>query len=188
MTLRDRFEQLQERERKLLIVFLVVLVTMVLLLIPFAVALSVSSQRSENARVREIIQSIVDERVTLSRRQAEAQRVDKRYARKAPALAGFLAQVADRVDVDIPETQDRSTVPAGKSFKVRSTKIRLRRTGLFQLSSFLDKVSQSGYAVSVSKLVIRRRGSKLDEYDAEMEVSAFDRNADSGSDEDEDEE
>lgn len=175
MNLKEKLDQLEERERKLLFIFAGVLGVMILLLAPFAVAMSVSSQQTENDRIREIIQTIEDERLMLGRRQADAKRVEQRYARKAPALAGYLAQVADQVGVDIPETQDRSTVPHGKTFKERSTKIRLRQVGMFKLSNFLEKLSHSGYAISVSKINIKKRGTKMDEFDADMEVSAFDR-------------
>lgn len=178
MSLRDRFEQLEERERKLLMIFLGVLSTMVVFLLPVALAMSVGSQEDDNERIRDIIRQIEDERVTLSRRQADIERVERRYQREAPALAGFLAQTADQVGVEIPETQDRSTVPHGKTFKERVTKIRLRKVGMLQLSNFMDKIENSGYAVSISKLNIRKRGTKADEFDAEMEVSAFDREGD----------
>lgn len=174
MNLRDRFERLEDREKKLLLIFGSVLVVMLVLIIPIYAIMSVADGRAENERIIEIIREIKDERVTLSRRKAETKRVDSRYARKAPALASFLAQAADQVGVDIPETQDRSTVPAGKAFKERATKIRLRKIGMLALSNFLEKVESSGYPLSVSKLNIKK-GTKPDEYDVEMDVSAFDR-------------
>ncbi len=178
MSLRERFEQLEERERKLLMIFLGVLSTMVVFLLPLALAMSVGAQEDDNERIRDIIRQIEDERATLNRRQADIQRVERRYMRPAPALAGFLAQIADQVGVEIPETQDRSTVPHGKTFKERVTKIRLRKVGMLQLSNFMDKIESSGYAVSISKLNIRKRGTKADEFDAEMEISAFDQEGD----------
>lgn len=174
MTLKDRLEQLEEREKKLLFILLGVFAAMIVLLVPLLVRMSVSSQAEQNDRMRDIIKQIKDERVTLSRRQAEAQRVERRYSRQAPALAGFLAQMADRSGVEIPETQDRSTVPRGKSFKERSTHIRLNRVGMYELSNFMEKIAQSGYPVSVTKLDIRKRDSQPDQYDVEMDVSAFD--------------
>jgi type II secretory pathway pseudopilin PulG len=175
MTLRERFEQLEERERKLLVIFLGVLGAMLVLVLPFALAMSVSAKESDNERIREIIQQIADERKTLGQRQAETERVEQRYGRKAPALASFLAQTADSVGVEIPETQDRSTVPHGKAFKERITKIRLRNVGMFALSNFLEKIENAPYPISISKLNIRKRGTEPDQYDAEMEVSAYDR-------------
>lgn len=173
--LRDRIDQLEERERKLLMVFGGVVGFMVLFLAPLALSMSVGSQRTENERVRQIIQDIEDERMTLGRRKSEEARIDQRYARKAPALAGFLAQIADQEGVEIPETQDRSTVPHGKNIKERVTKIQIRKVGMLALSNFMSKIENSGYAVSFSRLIIRKRGAQPDEYDAEMEISAFDR-------------
>jgi general secretion pathway protein M len=175
MNLREKFEQLEERERKLLLIFGAVVGFMLVFLLPFALAMSVGSQESDNERMRDIIQQIADERKTLGKHQAETDRVEKRYARKAPALASFLAQTADSVGVEIPETQDRATVPHGKAFKERITKIRLRKVGMLQLSNFMEKIEHSPYAISISKLNIRKRGAKPDEFDAEMEISAFDR-------------
>lgn len=178
MNLREKFEQLEERERKLLAIFLGILTMMILILMPLALLMSVEAQEDDNDRVREIIQQIDDERATLSRRQADVQRVQRRYARQAPALAGFLAQTADQIGVEIPETQDRSTVPHGKTFKERVTKIRLRSVGMLKLAQFMDRIENAGYAVSISKLNIKKRGNAPDEFDAEMEVSAFDREVD----------
>src|SRR5690606_32997323 len=167
----------EERERKLLMIFGGVVGFMILILIPFALAMSVGSQESQNERIRDIIQQISDERKTLGKRQAETARVEERYAQKAPALASFLAQTADSVGIEIPETQDRATVPHGKAFKERITKIRLRQVGMLALSNFMEKLHQSRYPISISKLNIRKRGTKPDEFDVEMEVSAFDREA-----------
>lgn len=175
MNLREKFDQLEERERKLLVIFLGILSALVLFIGPLFLTMSVGSQADDNDRIREIIKQIEDERATLSRRQADVQRVERRYARVAPALAGFLAQIADQVGVEIPETQDRSTVPHGKTFKERITKIRLRSVGMLKLATFMDRVENSGYAISISKLNIKKKGTKPDEFDAEMEVSAFER-------------
>jgi hypothetical protein len=175
MTLQERFEQLEEREKRLLLIFCGVVGVMFVLILPTYAAMSVSEQRTQNDRILEIIREIKDERVTLSRRKAETRRVDARYAKNAPPLASFLAQIADQVGVDIPETQDKSTVPAGKTFKERSTKIRLRGVGLFDLSNFLEKVENSGYPISISHINIKKRSAKPDEYDVEMDISAFDK-------------
>lgn len=175
MKLKERYSQLAERERKLLNLFGAVFAALLLILVPVLVRLGVSSQAEQNDRILEVIQEIVDSRVTLGRKQAEQARVDARYHGVAPPLAGLLAKIADEVKVEIPETQDRSVVPHGKTFKERSTRISLKKVGLLALTNFMEKLEDSGYPVSVTRLDIKKRDSGPDQYDVEMQVSAFDR-------------
>lgn len=175
MKLQERYSQLAERERKLLAVFGAVFAALLLVLVPILVRLGVSSQAEQNERILEVIQEIVDSRVTLGRKQAEQARVDARYRGVAPPLAGLLAKLADQVQVEIPETQDRSVVPHGKTFKERSTRISLKKVGLLALTNFMEKLEDSGYPVSITRLDIKKRDTGPDQYDVEMHVSAFDR-------------
>ncbi len=176
MNLRARIDQLEERERKLLFVFFGLFAAMAVFGIPIAFSLVLSGDRDHNRALSESIAAVNDNRALIEKRAAERKRVEERYARKAPALAGFLAQMADQVGVEIPETQDRSTVPQGKRFEERATQIRLRNVGMLKLANFMEKIEQSGYPVSISKLNVRGRG-KPDEFDVEMIVSAFDAKA-----------
>lgn len=175
MNLKARYDTLAERERKLLLVLFGILGVMVFVFVPVLLRLSISEQSSKNERLREVIDTITSERATVAKVQAEAARIQKRYEAQAPSLAGWLARTADEVGIDIPESQDRSTVPRGKTFKERSTHIRLSKVGMFELSNFMEKVSTSSYPVVISRLTIKKRGSKGDEYDAEMDVTAFDK-------------
>lgn len=175
MKLQERYSRLAERERKLLHVFGAVFSALLLVLVPILVRLGVSSQAEQNERIIEVIQEIVDSRVTLGRKQAEQARVDARYGGVAPPLAGLLAKLADQVQVEIPETQDRSVVPHGKTFKERSTRISLKKVGLLALTNFMEKLEDSGYPVSITRLDIKKRDTGPDQYDVEMQVSAFDR-------------
>lgn len=175
MSLKERFDQLAERERKLLTIFGGVVGVMLILVIPFFVSSSVSSQRELNDSYKEAIQSILDERPLLVQRQEEAARIDARYAKRAPALAGFLASMASKTGVEIPETQDRATIPHGKTFKERQTRIKLSKVSMLPLSNFLEAIAQSGHPVTISRMDLQKRGSKDDEFDVELDISAFDR-------------
>ncbi len=175
MNLVERFDNLAERERKLLLVFFGLLASMLLFLVPLLIRMSVRDQADVNMRIREVIATIEDERVSLSRRNAETERIEARYRGKVPALASFLAKKADEVGVEIPETQERSTVPRGKTIKERASRIRLTKVGMLKLSNFMNSITNSGMPVRITRLDIKKRGNKADEYDVEMDVSAFDR-------------
>jgi len=175
MSLAQRFQGLGERERKLLVAFLSIFCLLCAVLIPLWVRMSVSDQAEENEVLTEAINDLSAERLTIAKRKQVLAQLDSRYRKTAPALAGFLANIAERFDLDIPETQDRSIVPHGKVFKERQTRISLKKVGMRKLSDFMEGVVSAGYPVAITRLDIKKRGTNPDEFDAEMDISAFDR-------------
>lgn len=177
MSLRERFERLDDRERRLLGVALSIAVLGALLVPPLTLFAVVHTKSSDVQAVRDAIQAIVDEEDTIERAKAEKVAITQRYSRPAPQLQAFLAGLASQVQVEIPESQDRQALPRGKRFEERSTKIVLRKVGMLKLVRFLEKVEQSGHPVRVTQIDIRKRGTEPDSYDVDMIVSAFDRKA-----------
>jgi general secretion pathway protein M len=177
MSLADRLQGLEDRERRLLGILVAMVVGALVLLPPAALYALVHSRRSEVDDIRLAIQAIEDERETVERAKAGKGAIEQRYARPAPPLAAFLARLASEAGVEIPESQDRQAVPHGKRFEERTTKITLRKVGLMKLVKFLEKIEQAGHPVRISQFDIRKRGSEPDSYDVDLIVSAFDRKA-----------
>lgn len=177
MSLADRFSQLEPRERRLLGILGGLFGFMVFLAVPIGIAASVHGQASENDALREAINAIEDSREQVSKAKAARDAVSQRYATPAPPLASFLSKVAGEVQVEIPESQDRQPVPHGKRFTERSTKITLRKVGMFKLVKLLERLETSGHPVALASLNIHKRGSEPDSFDVDMVVSAFDRKA-----------
>ena len=177
VTLADRMERLDPRERQLVGVLVIVFGALAVLAVPLGVTALLSSRRGDNEALREAITAIQAGREAVQRRNTERDAVLERYTRPAPPLAGFLAQFAKENEIEIPESQDRAVVPHGKKYEERSTKIVLRKVGMLALVKFMERIEQSGHPVSISRLNIRKRGTEQDSYDIEMIVSAFDRKA-----------
>ena len=177
MTLRDRINQLEDRERRLLGVFVVVFGVFVILVIPLGLTAYLGSISSENDSMREALANLQQSKGALEKRAEEQALMDKRYAKKAPTLAGFLAGIAQRHKIEIPETQDQADVPHGKRFTERSTKITLRDVGMLKVAELMQDVAQSGYPVSISRINIRKKASPPDMYSVQLVVSAYDRKA-----------
>jgi general secretion pathway protein M len=178
VSLRERIDRLEPRERQLLGVLGAVLAVLLLLLVPIGMSAMLSSQESQNEALRNAIDSIQKGRALVRKRRAERDAIKARYASPAPPLAGFLAKLATETGIDIPESQDRAPIPHGKRYEERSTKIALRKVGMLHLVKFMEKIEQSPHPVVVSRLNIRKRGTEVDSYDVEMIVSAYDRKAD----------
>ncbi len=175
MSLAERFERLDPRERQLAYVLLAVFVLIFVVGIPVLVQSAVSSAREENDNLRYALNSIREGQAKYAARSMGQQAVVERYAKTTPALAGFLDNLARQNKIEIAESQDQATVPHGKVYEERSTRITLRKVGMLALSKFMEAVERSGYPVKISRLNIRRSGSQPDQYDVSMTVSAYDR-------------
>jgi general secretion pathway protein M len=177
MSMRDRIERLEPRERQLLGILATVFLGMAVLAIPLGASAVVSSRQSDNDQYRQVITAIQTGRARVRKAKAEHDALLARYARPAPPLASMLAKFAKDEQIDIPESQDRAVVPHGKQYDERSTKIVLRKVGMLHLVKFMEKIEQSHYPVLISQLNIRKRSTETDSFDVDMTVSAYDRKA-----------
>jgi general secretion pathway protein M len=174
--LRDWFDKLGPRERRLMSALGVAFAGFLLLLVPIALSLTLSSRRETNKALADAISSIRNAREDIQKKQERRDAVVARYANRAPPLAALLEKAARDNRLEIPESRDLPEVPHGKKYVERGTVVRLRKSGMLQLSKMLEQIEQQRLPVSVSRLNIRRRGGERDSYDVELGVSAYDRN------------
>lgn len=173
--LREWYDGLAERERKLVLLLLAVFAIFALLLVPYGVSSMLSERREHNEALRKAISTVQGSRGRIDEVKERRQQVDKRYDNQAPALAGFIENAARKSGLEIPESQDRAELPHGKKFVERSTVVRLRKVSMLPLVQMLETLENSGHPIVVSRLNIRKRGREADSYDVELGVSAFDR-------------
>ena len=176
MNLRERFQGLEERERRLLGFAALIAGIGLVLAPPIALLAVLHGKKSDVEAVREAINSIQAQSDSIQHAKAEKLALTERYKSPAPQLQAFLAKLASDVGIEIPESQDRQVVPRGKRFDERSTKVTLRRVGMLKLVRFLEKIELSGHPMKVSQIDIRKRPDP-DAYDVDLVVSAFDRKA-----------
>ena len=172
---REWFDKLEPRERRMMSVFAVALAVFVLFLIPLGVSLALGSRRDLNRSLRDAIHAVKNAREDVQKRQAKRDAIVARYANRAPALAGLMEKAARDKKLDLLETADRPEVPHGKRYNERTTVGRLRKTTMLQLAQMLEQIEQQHMPVAVSRLNVRRRGGEHDSYDVELGVSAYDR-------------
>ena len=176
MNIADRIARLDPREQRLLNGGLILLALVIVLIVPISITAIVHSKRADNQALRDAAISISDNVDEIQRAQVEKAATLQRYAKPAPPLAPFLAGLAADGGVEIPESQDRQAIPHVKKYMERSTRFSLHKVGMLKLSKFLEKIEQSGNPITISSLNLTKRGPEPDQYDAEIVVSAFDRN------------
>jgi general secretion pathway protein M len=179
VTLQERLDKLEPRERRLLAILTGVFGAFVLFLGPFGIWSYVNGRRTDNQDLRDLVEQIYDARASINERKAKRDAIVARYAKPAPALAAFIEEAAKENGATTADTQDLPEVPHGKRYIERSTKVKFHRIHMLALAKTLEKIEQSGYPVSVSRLNIKPHGGgETDSYEVELAVSAFDRKAD----------
>jgi general secretion pathway protein M len=178
MSLRDRFEKLEPRERRLLTILGGFLVVVVFLLGPIGITTRVSSRKAENEEIRALVESIYDARTSVAEKRAKRDALLARYAKAAPPLPGFIEESSKAFQIGAAESQDRPEAPHGRRYTERMTVVKMHKVGMLALARTLEKIEQSGYPVSISKLNIKPRSGEPDAYEVELGVSAFDRKPD----------
>jgi general secretion pathway protein M len=166
---------LSDRDRRLLAIVAFVFGVVLLLGAPFALEAIVRMDASENDDLRQALSDVQEARGRVRERKAKKDAIAARYARKAPALAGYLEQEAHAQKLEIPDSTPLPDVPHGKRYVEHATNIHLRKTGMLALSHFLESIEKSGYPLAVTRLNIRKRTGEADSYDVEVGLSSYDR-------------
>jgi general secretion pathway protein M len=167
--------QINARERKLLGVIGFVAAIAVLLSIPVGLDVLVRSQQSENDDLHRALDDVQDARGRVRDRRAKADAIVQRYARKPPALAGYLEQTARQEKLEVTESTPLPDVPHGKRYTEHGTDIHLKKTGMLPVVRFLEAIEQSGYPLAVTRLNLRKRTGENDSFDVEVGVSSYER-------------
>src|SRR4051812_14913270 len=105
--LREWFERLAPRERRLMSILGLALAAFLLFLVPLGVTLALSSRREANKSLRDAIFNIKNSRDEIQKRQEKRDAILARYANKAPPLAGLLEKAAKDNGMTIQETRDK---------------------------------------------------------------------------------
>lgn len=175
MTIAVRLEKLDQRERKLLGALGGVAGVIVVLVLPVALFLAMSSKQGENDDIRAVLSEIEDARSTINERKAKAGAVVKKYSNPAPPLAGFIEQAAKAHDLTAADMQDKPDTPHGKLYNERFTVVKMHKISLLPFVQMLEQMESSGHPVAVTRLNIRPRPNEPDQYETEVGVSAYDR-------------
>src|SRR5256885_14762226 len=88
--LREWFDKLAPRERRLMSALGVVFAAFLLFLVPLVVSLTLSSRRETNKALRDATFNIKNSREEIQRRQEKRDAIVARYANRAPPLANLL--------------------------------------------------------------------------------------------------
>jgi general secretion pathway protein M len=171
------WERLSPR-RKSLVTWLAVAIVIVSIALGALLSMnSISDLEDGNAAIREALAAIAkhhDEYLDAKARNAVQ---EARIGDAPPQLAGDLEAAAHAENIQIAESSERPTVPAGRRYLEHDTDIKIQRTDLQSLTNFLKRVETGPRLIFFTRLAIRHRYSSedADKLDVELTATAFEK-------------
>jgi type II secretory pathway component PulM len=166
--LRDRWEQMAPRERRLAMMLGITFVVLFFGWIGFSIRGGLADLEKKNESTRAALKSIDEHRDELTG--------GKTIEATAPAddvsLSTYLSVIANDVGVKLPETTE-STKPAKGKFEERSVEVTLRNITIDQLAMFLKRVETDRPGVVTQHMNVKPYRNDHVHMDVELTIAAF---------------
>ena len=171
--LRGAWDDLNDRERRLLSALGAVAVAVVLGFPLFWTASENGEIEAENAKLREVLELMGQRRPQLQL-LAEARRTaSARYSRRTPPLGSHLEELAGRQSLTIREVTDQPEKAIG-NYRRRSVTAAINDAGLTGIVNLLSDVAGSQYPVAVESIQLEHY-QPGDTYRFKVGIVTFDR-------------
>ncbi|MDB4970129.1 MAG: hypothetical protein JWN44_5818 [Myxococcales bacterium] len=177
--LRDKWERLSQRERTMVGAMGVTFVIMVTLIVGFLITDGLSSMDERNAQMRQALRDLDTQRDNYLRMKAKAAQLETRLGSQPVQMQAYLETAAKEGGVEIVESKEQPSAPAGKKFVERTVELRLRAVTLDQLSKFMRAIETGKSLVVVTAVNVRTRDDKHEQLDVEMSVTTYERERES---------
>jgi general secretion pathway protein M len=170
------WERLAPRERRWVTVLAAAVVTVALLLGATYEMNRIGDLQDENAAIREALGAIAQHRDEYLEAKSRNAVQEARIGNDPPQLTADLETAARGENVQIAESSERPSVPAGRRYVEHDMDIKIRETDLQSLTKFLKRVETGPRLVFFTRLALKHRYSDdSDKLDVELTATAFER-------------
>ena len=174
--LQGRWERLAPRQKRSVTLGAAALAVVVIFLGAIFTMTDISELEEGNATIRDALTAIAKHRDEYLEAKARNSVQEARIGNDAPQLAGDLEAAARAESIQIAESSERPTVPAGRRYVEHDTDLKIRETDLQKLSNFMKRVETGPRLIFFTRLSIKHRYSDdSDKLDAELTATAFEK-------------
>ena len=165
----SEWERYSPRMRRAISVIAAVVVIMILVLGAFLAFDQIGQLEEENAAIREALAAIDKHRDEYLEAKARNTVQEARIGDAPPQLTGDLEAAARAENVQIAESNERPTTPAGRRYVEHDVDLRVREVDLQSLTKFMRRVETGPRLVFFTRLSLKHRYSTdSDKLDAEL--------------------
>ena len=137
---------------------------------------NISDLEDGNAAIREALTAIAKNRDVYLEAKARNSVQEARIGDAPPQLAGDLEAAAHAQNIQIAESSERPTVPAGRRYVEHDTDLKIRATDLQSLTNFMRQVETGPRLIFFTRLAIKHPyGADPDKLDVEATATAFEK-------------
>ncbi|HET6148052.1 MAG TPA: hypothetical protein VFH68_11030 [Polyangia bacterium] len=169
------WERMAPRERRWVAVLAGAVVLVLGLLGSYVVFSNISDLEEGNANIRKALASIALHRNEYLDAKARSAAQEARIGLDPPQLTADLEAAAREEQVQIDESNERPTTPAGRRYAQHDVDLKIRQVDLQSLSKFLRRVETGPRLIMFTHLSMKRRYSEADKLDVELTATAFER-------------
>jgi hypothetical protein len=168
------WERLAPRQRRLLVIFVATSLSLLTIFGTWWVFSSISDLEDDNADIREALVAIAKHRDEYLDAKSRSAAQEARIGVDPPQLTGDIEAAAREENVQIAESSERPTSPAGRRYIEHDVDIKIREVDLQSLTKFLRRLETAPRLVVFTRLAIKKRFSD-DKLDVEATATAFER-------------
>jgi Tfp pilus assembly protein PilO len=163
------------RTRRLFVLLLTTVVSLVLILGTTAAFSSISSLEEDNGHIRDALAEMSkhhDEYLEAKTRNAVQ---EARIGNDPPQLTKDLEAAALGENIQIAESSERQVTPVGKRYLQHDLDVKLHEVDLQSLSKFMRRIETGPRFIYFSRISLKHRYSEQDKLDAELTATAFEK-------------
>jgi type II secretory pathway component PulM len=171
--LRTAWENLNDRERRMLAILGAVAALLLLVLPPVVLALDNADLETENAELRSVLERLSMQHDKLQRLAKERAAMEMRYKNKTPPLGSFLEAEAKKQGLTLQEVTDKPAKSSGAYLR-RSVTASLAQVQLTPVINLLSSIVDSPYPVAVDHIQVDHF-QPGDQFNIKLGVVTFDK-------------
>ena len=172
--LRDRWEQMALRERRLVVALGVTAVVCVFGFIGLQIRSGLQELEEKNGETRYALRLIDEHQDDVFKQKTSIDNPDTIIPDSAPSLATYLDGIATESGLTIPESSERPAQTRGKYIEL-STDLKLRGVTLEQLAKFLKLAETRAPAMVTQRLYVKPYVSAHEKLDVELTFATFEK-------------
>jgi hypothetical protein len=171
--LRIAWENLNDRERRMLLLLGGVVLGLLLLTPPLMLSLSNSELEAQNGELRSVLEQLSIQHARLAQLTEDRKNAEQRYRNRTPPLGSFMELEAKKQGLTLQEVTDQPEKTVGRYLR-RSVTVSLPQIGLTPVISLLSSIVESGHPVAIEEIQLDHF-QPGDQYSVKLGILTYDK-------------